>query len=459
MKHSSASARKFEVENVIGEMGEALAKPSGALTGESAAQTPPQPENQYNTRILVVEDEIEIAGTYKAILEPKPPGAKKRSSRLPNQQASDITTIVVAVDFREGYELEIVHSAEEALKSFDKSIRENRPFAMAFFDVLLGGGIDGIELARQVFLRDKKIQVVFVTAYQDRSVDSINQVLGEENSSRWDYLNKPFSEGEIAQKARQAVQIWNLQQQQEQHELTMQAARARLLTSERLMSVATVARGVGHEFGNILLHIMGRAELSKYGDEKELRNSMDVIVKACETASGILEKFNSLSQPHHLNKTKEMISLLTPLREAIELTKHELMQAEVNIKCLTEERDISADKNSLVQVFVNLLMNAVDASPEACVLDITYEVKSEFVEMKLRDHGPGIPQEILAHITEAFFTTKGDAGTGLGLAICKEIIEIEHAGEFIVSNHEENGAVFTLRLPVKNHFKESVDET
>ena len=109
-----------------------------------------------------------------------------------------------------------------------------------------------------------------------------------------------------------------------------------------------------------------------------------------------------------------------------------------------------ASKNSLVQVFVNLFMNARDAMGERGALYIQIRPQgSEWVEVRVRDEGPGIAEQILDHVTEPFFTTKAEGkGTGLGLAICREILEIEHQGEFIVTNHQEQGAEFILRLPV-----------
>jgi len=70
------------------------------------------------------------------------------------------------------------------------------------------------------------------------------------------------------------------------------------------------------------------------------------------------------------------------------------------------------------------------------------------VEIRVRDSGPGIPQDHLESIFEAFFTTKGEQGTGLGLSICKEVVEITHGGKLSVCNHAGGGAEFCMVIPI-----------
>ena len=409
----------------------------------------------YNRRILVVEDEPEIADSYRRLLgKPLDQARLRRSSR-----SSRVMNPEPKVIEKEKFEIDIVHNAHDALLKLQDSIDRNQPYAMAFVDVLLGEGKDGIELVSEIFEYDMNIICVFVTAYQDRSVDSIHDLLGRENSNRWDYLNKPFSDGEILQKARSSISLWNTQREKELKELELAEARSRMLASERMVSVAAVSRGVGHEFGNILLHIMGRAELSRMGTEAEMKNGFDVILKACETASGILEKFNGLAKPNEDQSSIKPAPAMEPLDEALDLMSHQLINFDIRVNDMTEgDYYAEMSTNSLVQVFVNLIMNAVDAMGEGGRIDIKLIDDGEWVEYRVRDYGPGIPEHIIDHVTDAFFTTKGDHGTGLGLAICREIVEIEHGGEFIVKNHCEKGAEFVIRLPLIHHWEDSSEQ-
>jgi two-component system, NtrC family, sensor kinase len=397
-----------------------------------------------NRRILIVEDEPEIAKSYEAILSGKADNVipMRRSSRSQGSTGE-------VVQKPAGFELVVVHQAPKALEAVKAAAAEGKPFAMGFFDVLLGPGIDGIELVRQIHEIDPNMFAVFVTAYNDRNVDSINKLLGEEMADRWDYLNKPFSEGEILQKARNSVALWNLRHQKAAQDTKLAEANRRLHMGERMTSVAAVARGVGHEFGNILTQIIGQAELGRMGNDQRMKQALDTILKASETASAILERFKNLARGSESVGKKSMIWAHSPLIEALELMSHQIKTADIKVCRVKSERvQIQASHSSLVQVFVNLIINSMHAMGGPGQIDFTLFKDGDFVEYHIRDYGPGIAENILGRVTEPFFTTKGDQGTGLGLSICKEIVEIEHRGQFTVRNHPMKGAEMVIRIPI-----------
>lgn len=400
-----------------------------------------------NRRILIVEDEIDIADAYTDILGQKAENVSpiRRSSR----SAAKTQESPGAGTKSPGYEVTVAPDAEMALAHVKKALKDNKPFALGFFDVLLGKGKDGVELFKEIHDIDPNMIGVFVTAYNDRSVDSINEYLGEDVANQWDYLNKPFTEGEILQKARNSTGVWNLRKEKRESENELAEANRRLMDSERKSSVAAVARGVGHEFGNILVQIMGRAELSMNGNEDEMREALQTILKAGETASAILERFKSLEKSPEAKVIKDWIEINAPIDEALQLMSHQLKVKEIKVhKLKKDSAHIFGSHTSLVQVFVNLIINALHAMEGAGQIDINIHQYDDLVELRFRDYGPGISDEILPKVTEAFFTTKGSLGTGLGLAICREIIEIEHRGEFIVQNHPAKGAEIIMKLPL-----------
>ena len=161
----------------------------------------------------------------------------------------------------------------------------------------------------------------------------------------------------------------------------------------------------------------------------------------------ILEKFYGLAKPSEDQSSIKTLGANEPLEEALELMSHQLMNFDIRVHQPVGDYNIEISNHSMVQVFVNLVMNAIDAMGEGGRIDIKLKDDGDWVEYRVRDYGPGIPEHIIDHVTEAFFTTKGDHGTGLGLAICREIVEIEHGGEFIVKNHCEKGAEFVIRIP------------
>ncbi len=390
-------------------------------------------------RILIVEDEKAILEVYRDILSPKSSSSTLKSSRgstAPAAQKND-----------DQFELTLVPTGEEAIEAVKKSLAENKPFALGFFDVLLGTGIDGIETVKRIHGLDPEMYAVLVTAYQDRNVDSIRTLFGTEFQDRWDYLNKPFSEGEILQKARNMVSMWNIRQRDMEHRVVLDELKSKLVASEKSLTIAAVARSIGHEFGNILLQIMGRADLSREGTPETMKAGLETILLATEHASKVLERFKNLAKPTESHKLHKM-DIAKPIDEVLLLVDHELKRRNivtvVNIEGLPK---INGNHNTLVQVFMNLIINSMHAIKENGKLEITGKLSGENVEITVRDTGPGVPEENYEKIFESFFTTKGDSGTGLGLSICKEIIEITHSGRISVSNHPEGGAMFRILIP------------
>src|SRR5262245_48015785 len=135
-----------------------------SATTQKLQQQPLAPP-EYNWRILLVEDEPSIAEGIKAIITPKTnvlsfPKSSRSSASAPGQNWPP-----------DRFEVTWAKNPSEALNAIRVSQQTGKPFAMGFFDVMLGADIDGIELVRQIQELDKDIHAVFVTAYHDRKVD------------------------------------------------------------------------------------------------------------------------------------------------------------------------------------------------------------------------------------------------------------------------------------------------
>ncbi|MEK7355114.1 MAG: ATP-binding protein [Bdellovibrionota bacterium] len=430
-------------------------KKTEATVGSSTAVTPPQRKavdvTAPNQRILVVEDEPGIADAYVQIL--KPSGSEnvvpmRRTSRSA-AVATEAPKIAEPTKVPERFEVTVVHNAEDAMNEVKKAVAAGKPFTMGFFDVLLGSGMDGIELVKHVNEIDPNMYAVFVTAYSDRGVDSIQSFLGDKNTTRWDYLNKPFSQGEILQKARNGVAFWNLQREKQLAEDYTANLQRQLFDSERSATMATVARGIGHEFRNILTLIIGKAELSTHLQTTDaLKDSMKLILNASYKASDVLKRFNYLHNPQDQKVVKRFMPASKPLEEALLLMNHQIRDNRLQI-CWIRKKSCFVEGNgtSLMQVFVNLLINSMHAMGKTGQVDLSVQQLDDVIEIRFRDFGPGCDPNILNRITDPFFTTKGEQGTGLGLSISKEIIEEEHGGTFKISNHEVKGLEVVITLP------------
>lgn len=413
-----------------------------------------------NRRILVVDDEPAIAEGIKAIIAPSGENVIpfRRSSRSAPAAAIDSTNPVPPAEV---FDVMVVNSPYAALQAVKDALAEGNPFAMGFFDVMLGADIDGIELVKKVHEIDDRMYAVFVTAYHDRNVNSINDFLGHDKSDRWDYINKPFTDGEILQKARNVTSIWNLKRMQEWHEEQLSEAQKLLLQNERMNTVAAVGRSVAHEFGNLLMQIVGHAELALLkNDQARMKEALDTILKASDTATNVLGRFKKLASGQDKRPEKTLIHVFKPVEEAIELMGYQFKKSQITVeKVKWEQALIEGNHHSLVQVLMNLFINATHVMPEGGKIEVALtKVGSDQVVIKVRDHGPGIPADILPRVTEALFTTKGSGGTGLGLSICKEIVEIEHRGVMRLDNHPDGGVEVTIELPTRQEASDD-DET
>ncbi len=411
---------------------------------------------KWSKRILVVDDELSIAQAYCEILSPPRENVVPlRSSRSKGDLSAGSAN--GKTHFLDSFDVDQAHSYEQALYLFKQALHQGRPYAMGFFDVKLGPGPDGIELVKELQGLDPQLYAVFVTAYNDRSVDSIGQFLGADRVQRWDYMNKPFNSGEIVQKARNFVSLWNLERERTRHEVEMSEVRRKLMDSEKLSAVAAVARGVTHEFGNILMQIMGKAELNRNKDEEKMRQALERILEASQRAAQILERFKDLSgSAAEVHQPKIWLDPAQVALEALDLMEHSLRTHNVKVTWIKTDRvQVKSHPTSLLQVFINLFINAIHAMEGGSgQLDLSIaecreavDPGAEVVEVRVRDYGPGVDPSLMDTILEPFFTTKGAKGSGLGLAICREIIEIEHGGQFLLHNHPVKGLEVILRIP------------
>lgn len=401
-----------------------------------------------NRRILVVDDEPDIGQAIAQFLRPTSKDASGNVTPLRRSSRSAKPAEGTASSLPE-FDVTVVTNPKDAIAAVQAAQKEARPYAMGFFDVMLGADIDGIELVRQIFTIDPKMCAVFVTAYQDRSVDTIASVLGEENREKWDYMNKPFNEGEILQKARNSTALWDLHRLKEWQEERLSEANRLLMFNERQNTVAAVGRSVAHEFGNLLTHIVGNAELAlEQGKPERMKNALELILKTSDTATNILKRFRRLHGEDEALAKPETFDIAFVLEEAAELMEFQFRKNSVDLtKTVTGQAVLRGNRHSFVQVFVNLFINAMHAMPNGGRVEVAIKSDSKQYEIRVRDTGTGIPEHLLEKIFEPMFTTKGKNGTGLGLSICKEIVEIDHGGQMVATNHPQGGAEIVITVP------------
>ena len=233
----------------------------------------------------------------------------------------------------------------------------------------------------------------------------------------------------------------------------LERAQDELVRSEKLATVGGLAAGIAHEIGNPLAAVIGLLELLQDRDGMEPDDVDDLLSRIDREIERISAIINELLDYARIrNDDLELVSIRAPLESAIGLCSHHPRTGSLKVELPSEgDAIVLASENRLVQVFLNLLLNAGDACEGSGRVAIDFE---EFehngqsgVKVAVRDSGPGIPPEILESIFEPFFTTKGAGeGTGLGLAMSQRIVE-QMRGEIWAENGAEAGAVFSVWIP------------
>ncbi|MEK9712356.1 MAG: ATP-binding protein [Thalassolituus sp.] len=224
-----------------------------------------------------------------------------------------------------------------------------------------------------------------------------------------------------------------------------------LMHSERLASIGRLAAGVAHEIGNPITGIDCLAQSMRYEtDNPELLEMADQIQEQTRRVTRIVQSLMNFSHAGHHSTEHEEVDITYCVNEAIQLLKLSQRSQDINFtNDCPPELCTMGDAQRLVQVFVNLLGNARDASEPGGTIWVQGEVDEQQVRVKVIDDGHGIPPETLDHIFEPFFTTKEvGKGTGLGLSLVYSIIE-EHYGHIAIDSPlaSGRGTCVTVSLP------------
>ena len=222
-----------------------------------------------------------------------------------------------------------------------------------------------------------------------------------------------------------------------------------LVQTEKLVSLGQLAAGAAHEINNPLAAILGFSDL--LADDETLPE------KARSTASKIREQArrtktlvgNLLSFARQVSPERTLLDINTVVNNAVQLRTLDLRSSTTRIELQLESvlPGVRGDGNQLMQVFFNLISNAIDAmeSHKGGVLTIKTMRDRGNVVILFSDTGPGIKEP--HRVFDPFYTTKPvGKGTGLGLSICFGIVQ-EHNGKILCYNRQEGGAVFRVELP------------
>lgn len=229
----------------------------------------------------------------------------------------------------------------------------------------------------------------------------------------------------------------------------LQRLQTQIVQSEKLVSLGQLAAGAAHEINNPLTAILGFSDL--------LADDSTLPEKARLTASKIRDQArrtktlvgNLLSFARQVPTERTLLDINTVVTNAVQLRTLDLRTGTVRIELQLESvlPGVRGDGNQLMQVFFNMISNAVDAmeSAQGGVLTIKTMRDRAYVVVLFLDTGPGVKEP--HRVFDPFYTTKPvGKGTGLGLSICFGIVQ-EHGGRILCYNRQEGGAAFRVELP------------
>ncbi len=229
----------------------------------------------------------------------------------------------------------------------------------------------------------------------------------------------------------------------------LKATQDQLIRAERLSSMGRLASGITHEISNPLQAVRTHLELALEGmgmGQPLARDDLELANREIERAIQILQGLQNLQRPSQ--EAPALVNVNDALRDVLGILGKRIGRQGVNLEAeLTPSLPPVLGRGSqLRQVFLNLLLNALEAMPGGGELRVTTRPEDgEWLELVFRDTGVGIPPTRLARVFEPFSTTK-EQGLGLGLTVCQYIVEA-HGGQILVESEPGRGSCFSVRLP------------
>ncbi len=248
-------------------------------------------------------------------------------------------------------------------------------------------------------------------------------------------VHNPGSEGPtIVVVARNVTELVALQESLHQQEL--------------MAAMGALVGGVAHDMRNFLFAFNGTLEVfeKRFGDCEDQQPFFQMLRSHSGRINGLMQSLLDYGKPIRLAPQPQAVGDV--IAEARDICA--AAAAEKGVELVVHPNGdlprIPLDPTRILQVFKNLIENAVQHSPENGTVQIETELLDKWIECRIRDSGPGLGETESGRIFEPFFT-KRKGGTGLGLTIVQHIVK-EHGGEINAINHPEGGAEFRVRLPL-----------
>ncbi|OMF38681.1 hypothetical protein BK133_00270 [Paenibacillus sp. FSL H8-0548] len=220
-----------------------------------------------------------------------------------------------------------------------------------------------------------------------------------------------------------------------------------LIRSEKLSAIGQLAAGVAHEIRNPLTALKGFTQLlsARYPEQPHY---FTIMSNEIDRITLIVNEFMTLAKPHFSQFSNEPFKPI--LQSVISVLETQAILLNIELKASYDQSNpiVYCNVNQLKQVFLNVVKNAFEAMPGGGEVVISaVSMEDGYVHIRIKDGGPGIPEELINKIGEPFLTTK-EKGTGLGIMISSRIIEA-HKGTLQLSSVINEGTVVEIKLPIE----------